>query len=354
MFKFITKATFLVFILSLISFNFSPKAFAQANSEPVLIPLENLEFTPKRNELSEPGKTDIEIKLGDFLPISDNSTCRFTFNQIGQNGVVIQTSEYFVETTYLNRSCAGRLTKERQIAKNITLSLVVTTPDGQKFGSYLGFIIGQDTESLVIDPTKYSLPPELATKPEINIIIAKKQLIVGDKIRVQVEINNRDDFSLKNFELKTSVPDQIGKIDCQSFEFTENRLDGDIIFNPFKSLNVYAQSSDSASCTDSEYNFQLILASLEPGKTSRLNFDISMEKPGDLKFDFTTNLDQKGVSKQTSVVSVILPKQENSNNIPIWAVVVAVILGLLIIFGIGFWFYKFRASKKTSQLDIKI
>jgi hypothetical protein len=339
MFKLIKSVSFLAIILLSIGSYSTPQTIAQTATEPVLIPLENLEFTPKRSELTEPGKVDIQIKLGDFLPISDNSTCRFTFNQIGQNGEAIQTSENFVETTYLNRSCVGKLAKEKQIAKNITLSLVVTTPDNQKFGSYLGFIIGQNTENLIIDPNKYSLPLELTTKPEVNIIIQRKEFIVGNKTQVQVEINNRDDFTLMNFVLKTNIPSKIGKIDCQSFKFTENKLDGQIIFNPqfSPSINTYAAEQNTANCVSDEYNFQLVLASLEPNKTTRLNFELGMEKPGDLKFDFTTNLDQKGISRQTSAITVIKPKGSDSSNFPVWVVVVAIIVAVLAIGGGIYW-----------------
>jgi hypothetical protein len=62
-----------------------------------------------------------------------------------------------------------------------------------------------------------------------------------------------------------------------------------------------------------------------------------MEKPGDLKFDFTTNLDQKGISRQTSAITVIKPKGSDSSNFPVWVVVVAIIVAVLAIGGGIYW-----------------
>ena len=344
----------LVLFLSLLFPFSSINSLAQSTDEPVLIPLENLEFTPNRDQLTEPGVDDIQVRLGDFLPISNNSTCRFTFSQIGLDGEAIQTSEYFVENTYFNRSCAGTLTRDRQIAKNITVSLVVTSPDGQTFGSYLGFIIGQNTEDLIVNPFEYSLPPELTTKPEINIRIARSKLQVGDTTTIQVEISNRDEFALQGFSFDAIVPDQIGRIDCESFEFTENVLDGEIIKNPFAPIKAFAQTEDQAGCGSDEYGFQLTLASLSPGRTTRLNFDITMEKDGDFRLDFTTNLDQKDVSKQTSNIAIILPEQDSTEAFPTWFIGVIVALVVLILAGLGYWLYRYIKGKKDAKLNIKI
>lgn len=350
--RFFLKLTtlFLIFFIH-IAFFFNVGVKAQTNQPAILIPLENLTFSPSRNEFVLPGSTDLVVTLNDFQPISNNSICKFSFNQIQQTPTgEVFTSEFFEQSVYQNSFCRGTLPAARQLSANIRIGIEVISPDGQRFASFVNYFVFSDIE--IADPENFTLPYELYLKPEINIILEKDQLRVRDKIKVQAEVTNRDNFAIKELSVKISIPERIGRIDCDSLKFTDEKLNGRIIFFPLKnfdSIPVSAQASnegDEARCVDDQYTFELNLATLAPKKTTRLNFDIDIQRAGKLRFEITTNLDQGRISKVTESILVIQP-QGVQPFLPRWAWLlifgsVAVIIAFLLVF---FLRKKFKTKK---------
>lgn len=349
----------IILILGLIT-NWLPKPVileAQTINNPVLIPLEKFVFTPSRDKFTKPGLTDLEVKVVEYTPITKGSTCKFVFAQLTNlESTARQANQSSKNTTttskYENNSCSAILKKAEQISINIRITVEITTPTGEVYGSFLNFLTTGFEESLkIINPDEYELPLELYVKPEVNIILERKRLFVGDKIKVQVEVTNNDIFTLKEFSVKNTIPDKVGKIDCGSFQSVKDRLNGDIIKLP--KVEVFAQDEVfTARCAVDQFNFEAGLKSLKTKQTTRLNFDISVEKPGKLKFEITTNLDQGRVSKSTEAIEIIVPTIE-SDSISGWAIF-AIILGILASIGGGFGYYKYRQMKKREALNKSI
>lgn len=357
--KILFKLLSIVAIVTLIA-NFTPTPItleAQTKNQPILIPLEKFSFNPKREDFTKPGITDLEVKVVEFSVIPAGSTCKFTFAQL-ENSISTLTarqslvnSQNTVSSKYENGSCAAVLKKEDQKSVNIRVVVEVTASTGEIFGSYLNFLSSQFQNSVdIIDQNDYTLPLELYVKPQVNIILEKKRLFVGDKVKVQIEVTNNDNFILKELSVKNSIPDKIGKIDCESFQVANQRLNGDIIKLP--KVEVFAQDNNSnfeARCVLDQFNFEANLVSLKPKQTTRLNFDISVEKPGKLKFEITTNLDQGRISKTTEAIEIIVPTQD-PNTVPGW-VYTSIILGLIALAGGGYSYYKYRQIKKRQELN---
>jgi len=335
---------------------------AQQSSAPILIPLEKFVFTPARDKFTKPGISDLEVKVVEYATITEGSNCKFTFAQLPGSGLVnsqesstvSQGSSPAVQTIitskYQNASCGAVLKKADQKSVNIRVVVEITSPKGEVFGSYLNFLTNEYQDNLkIVDQNNFTLPLELYVKPEINVILERKRLFVGDKVQVQIEITNNDNFVLKEFSIKNTIPDKIGMIDCNSFKVASERLNGDIIKLP--KVEVFAQNNSDlvGKCVVDQFNFEASLSSLKSKQTTRLNFDVSVEKPGKLKFEITTNLDQGKISKVTDAIEIIVPSKDSSL-LPSW--VFPTIVGVLLLaIGGGYGYYKYRVFQKQEKLN---
>lgn len=329
---------------------------AQQVNPTILIPLDKFVFTPSRENFTKTGATDLEIKVIEYSAIPSGSTCKFTFaqlpeistNQVTRSSEVSQTT---ITSTYDKATCKAVLKKEEQKSINIRVKVEITTSKGENFGSYLNFLTNRYQDIIkLVDQNDFTLPSELYVKPEINIILEKRNLYVGDKIKVQIEIKNNDNFTLKELSIKNSIPDKVGKIDCESFKVADERLNGDIIKLP--KVEVLAQNNSPSlegKCILDQFNFEASLASLKSKQITRLNFDITVDKPGKLKFEITTNLDQGRISKATEAIEIIVPTQDKSQ-LPTIAYI-GLILGALAIIGGIYSYYRIKDLKKKQRLN---
>jgi hypothetical protein len=338
---------FLIVILFL-SFYSLPKIYAQ-KPQIILIPIERVTFSPQRNEFEKPGLKDFSVSVGNYEPVQDGALCRFTFRQVNERSDLNNPEilkDFSQDSRYVSRTCAGLLPASEQISNSMILVIEITNPGGQKIGTYINYFTNQDTPIAIVDPNEYAIPRELYTPPEINVIIDKTDLVVGDNIRGQVEIINRDDFVLKGFELKSTIQEKRGRIACDSLNYGGEKLNGSIIWLP--SVKTFAQEIDEANCVEDEYAFEAKLASLTPSQATRLNFNLSIEQEGELKFDILTNLDQAGVSRTTQPLK-ISPKS-NENQVSPWvywfvAIVSIILLGISAYYGKKMYIRRKKESK---------
>jgi|GEM_PF-4577217 len=355
--KFLAVFTIFLVFLSLVP---TPIVLqAQSQNQPILIPLEKFVFTPKREDFVKPGVADLEVKIMEFSPITNGSNCKFTFVQFDNSPetlnsrAALSSSSKTLTSKYENASCAAVIKKEDQKSINIKVLVEVTSNNGLTYGSVINFLSNEfQQRAEIVNPDDYTLPLELYIKPEINIILEKKRLFVGDKARVQIEVTNNDTFILKEFSIKNTIPDKVAKIDCDSFKAANERLNGDLIKLP--KVEVFADNNANleAKCVLDQFNFEANLVSLKPKQTTRLNFDISVDKPGKLKFEIGTNLDQGRISKTTEAIEIIVPTAD-PNNLPGW-VIASIFAGILFVAGLGYGYYKYREIKKRQDLNATI
>lgn len=344
--SFLIRLSILALVSWLLVFVTTPTK-AQQN-DTLFLPIDNITFSPDKAQFTNFGQVDLTVTVSDFSAIANQASCRFTFSQQnaeGANSTVVKNS------SYTNQQCVGVLTVAEQISDRIDINIIITNPDNQKIGTDLVFLASSESvEEDVVDPNEFEFPTRsLYIKPEISVVLDKSKLQVGNVITVQYQIRNRDNFILKNFELNSRIPDETAKIGCNSFAFTSTPLAGDVVNLPGLSpIQTVAQGTDTARCSD-EFSFRVNLVGLESGKTTRLNFDIALEKEGELKFDIATNLDQGGISRQTGVVTVIKPA-DSSGSVPqiVYYIGFAVGATIIIAGGIfGYFFYRKWKEENT-------
>jgi hypothetical protein len=336
MFKKLLTSLFIGLVLVVLSF--SLPSLAQ-DTGTILIPVDKINFSPDEDEVSDYGQQDITISVDDYSSISEGATCDFEISQnANPTPVVNQYSD-----TYSGGSCEMIFLASQQVAGAFDLEIDIVNPDSQRFGIELVYFITSDDQFLIGDD--FQIDDRLYVKPEIEFIVPEKEIEVGSLTTVQVEVKNIDNFALRNFEVSVRVVEEVARVACDSLDFTEERLEGETVFEPLLNTlsgpKVNAQSGGSVQCSDG-YSFNINLSEVASGRSTKLNFTMETQKEGPLQFDVATNLDQGGISRKTDPVNVIRPQTTPTNYSWIWWSLGGLVLS------IGAW-YGYKRYQKIKE-----
>jgi hypothetical protein len=307
----------------------------------ILIPVDFISFTPSEEAVQTPGEQDITIAIENYDSLSSGALCNFTVTQPTAGDPL----ELSFNSTYNGSSCAMTLPVNQQVAGAFDLEILITNPNGQRFGSELVYFITSDDD--FFDPD-YEVPlKSLYVKPEVNIIIPEKEIQTGSLTTAQVEIRNLDNFALRDFEVSVSISNEIARVVCESLDFTEQRIEGETVFTPiqfFGGVKAEAQTAGRTTCSDG-FSFDVDINEVGVGRTTRLNFILETETEGSLQFDIATNLDQGGVSRRTDPINIIRPETAPVDYSWIFWMVGSVVIG------VGGW-YGYRRYRRWREENV--
>lgn len=258
----------------------------------ILIPISHLEITPNKQNFRGFDKTEVNIKIKDVKQIKEGSSCQFKINFNSEKSD-FQSSKLKNNglSTYLNNKCQTVIPKQGLDAKLAEIQVRINTENNIIYG--LDFSLSNNLDEYLL-PENFNLPKNLFQKPQVEIILQKEDLQIGDKTKSEVLLTNQDNFPLKNFEVTTEIPNLVAEINCNSVFLKQLETEAE------KQVLDCQTNKISAKFTEipAKSNFSLV-------------FDIEIKNEGNLEMLILTDLDQKNLTKPSQLIKII-PKNPNT------------------------------------------